>query len=83
MCKQVITIRYQKWYRLCSGSYSSTKMELLTPLGTKARKGFNGLSEDIKFDMGFEGEVGTHQEKKEIRAVEIKMPCCQCGEAKK
>lgn len=58
-------------------------MELLTLLGTKARKGFNCLSDDIKLDMGFEGDVSTHQEKKEIRAVEIKMSCCQCGEAKK
>lgn len=29
---------------------------------------------DKKSDMGFEGLVGTHQEEKEMRAADIKMP---------
>lgn len=47
--------------------HSSTKMELLTLLGTKGREGFKGLSEDIKLDLGFKVKYALTRRKRELR----------------
>lgn len=42
-------------------------MELLTLLGTKGREGFKGLSEEIKFDVGFKVKYALTRRKRELR----------------